>query len=283
MSRDWTNREKIADLLLFESHEDPGRQVHDAGPICRNDAGGAEGDLVSHRRGPGADRAFAVSGGVPRQGQDVLLFTDPIDEFTLPSLGEYKGKKLQAVDRGEPEESKDEAANKTAVQERFQKLFDSLRSKLSEVSDIRLSSRLKRSSCLVATAGGMSARPRALMQRMGRSEELGSPRRILELNGEHPAVLALRSFMKTMLKIRGSKVMLACCTIRPSSPRVRASPILPTSRVVSMICWCGVRRQRMSEPPWRSAYLSGAAHGVSGRVFLRLLRARLLNTLEQRH
>ena len=29
------------------------------------------------------------------KGQDVLLLTDPIDEFMLPSLREYKGKKLQ--------------------------------------------------------------------------------------------------------------------------------------------------------------------------------------------
>jgi molecular chaperone HtpG len=127
------------------------------------------------------------------RGQDVLLLTDPIDEFALPNLGKYKDKELKAVDRDEPEESKEEAAKKTEMQGQFQKLFDNLKSKLPEVSDIRLSSRLKDSAaCLVAGAGSMSAHLERLMQRMGRTEEMEPSRRILELNGEHPAVRALQ-------------------------------------------------------------------------------------------
>jgi molecular chaperone HtpG len=127
------------------------------------------------------------------RGQDVLLLTDPIDEFTLPALGKYKDKELKAVDRDEPEANKDEAAKKTEVQEKFKKLFDYLKTKLPEVSDIRLSSRLQESAaCLVAGAGGMSAHMERLMQRVGRANELEPSRRILELNGEHPAVLALQ-------------------------------------------------------------------------------------------
>ncbi len=119
--------------------------------------------------------------------------TDPIDEFALPGLGKYKDKELKAVDRDEPEENKEEAAKKTEMQEQFQKLFDYLKSKLTEVSDIRLSSRLKDSAaCLVAGSGGMSAHLERLMQRMGRTEEMKPVRRILELNGEHPAVRALQ-------------------------------------------------------------------------------------------
>ena len=35
------------------------------------------------------------------RGQDVLVLTDPIDEFMVPSLAIYKGKSLKAADRGE--------------------------------------------------------------------------------------------------------------------------------------------------------------------------------------
>ena len=141
---------------------------------------------------PRADRAFAVPGGVPRQGQDVLLLTDPIDEFMIPSLPEYKGKKLQAADRGELEaDKKDE--KKAEDDEKYKKLFEHLKAKLPEVSDVRLSSRLKESAaCLVAGEGDMSAHLERLMQRMGRADEAAGAKRILELNGEHPAVVALR-------------------------------------------------------------------------------------------
>ena len=35
------------------------------------------------------------------RGWDVLLMTDPIDEFILPSLQEYRGKHLKAADKGD--------------------------------------------------------------------------------------------------------------------------------------------------------------------------------------
>src|SRR5882724_6903557 len=35
------------------------------------------------------------------KGQEVLFLTDAIDEFVAQALTEYKGKKLQAIDKGE--------------------------------------------------------------------------------------------------------------------------------------------------------------------------------------
>ena len=35
------------------------------------------------------------------KGQDVLLLTDPVDEFVFPTCGEYKGKSSRPADRGE--------------------------------------------------------------------------------------------------------------------------------------------------------------------------------------
>ena len=40
-------------------------------------------------------RALAVPGGVPGKGQDVLLLTDPIDEFAIPSLRRVQGQAAQ--------------------------------------------------------------------------------------------------------------------------------------------------------------------------------------------
>jgi molecular chaperone HtpG len=193
LSRDWNNREKIADLLLFESMKTPASQFTTLAKYVA--AMPAEQKAIWYLIGDNREMLehSPYLETVRARGQDVLLLTDPIDEFTLPSLGKYKDKELKAVDRDEPEQSKEETAKKTGMQEQFQKLFDYLKSKLPEVSDIRLSSRLKDSAaCLVAGSGAMSAHLERLMQRMGRGEELKSARRILELNGEHPAVRALQ-------------------------------------------------------------------------------------------
>jgi molecular chaperone HtpG len=193
VNRDWSNREKIADLLLFESMKTPAGEYTtlakyvEAMPADQK----AIWYLIGETREQLEHSPYLET--FRARGQDVLLLTDPIDEFTLPHLGKYKDKELKAVDRDEPEPDEDEAAKKTQEQEKFQKLFAHLKEKLPEVSDVRLSSRLKESAaCLVAGEGGLSAHMERLMQRMGRDQGIEASRRILELNGEHPAVLALQ-------------------------------------------------------------------------------------------
>jgi molecular chaperone HtpG len=193
VNRDWSNREKIADLLLFESMKTPAGEYTTLAKYV--EAMPAEQKAIWYLIGETREQIehSPYLETFRARGQDVLLLTDPIDEFTLPHLGKYKDKELKAVDRDEPESDKDEAAKKTQEQEKFQRLFAHLKEKLPEVSDVRLSSRLKESAaCLVAGEGSMSAHMEQLMQRMGREQGIEASRRILELNGEHPAVLALQ-------------------------------------------------------------------------------------------
>jgi molecular chaperone HtpG len=192
VSRDWNNRKQLADLLLFESlRTETGKFTTLAEYVEKMPAEqkeiyyliGESRELLEHSPYLEAFRA---------RGYDVLLLTDPIDEWVLPALHEYKDKKLKAADRGELDGDKGE--KKPETEEKFKKLFEHLKGKLSEVSDVRLSSRLKESAaCLVADEGAMTAHMERLMQKIGRAEEVGASKRILELNGEHPAVLALQA------------------------------------------------------------------------------------------
>jgi len=119
----------------------------------------------------------------------VLLLTEPIDEFVVSSLHAYKGKELRAADRGEIAD-KSEDAEKT---ERFKGLIEYLKKAIPEVSDVRLSRRLKESAaCLVASEHGVTAHMERLLQRMGRGDLGDAVKRILELNADHPAIVALR-------------------------------------------------------------------------------------------
>ena len=145
-------------------------------------------------------------------GHDVLLLTDPVDEFFVQGLGRYKEKTLTAVDRATPAGEVD-----AAQKERYAKLLDTLKAKLPEVAEVRLSTRLKDSAvCLVAAEHGMSAHLERLMARHGR--EVGENKRVLEINGSHPLLEKMLALPGEDPRLEGTPV---CCTIRPSSPRDR--------------------------------------------------------------
>jgi molecular chaperone HtpG len=189
LTRDWSNREKIADLLLFESaNTEAGMTATFADYVSKMPEGQTD---IAYLIGESAEqlRHSPYLEAFKAKGQDVLLLTDPIDEFAIPQLGTYKGKKLVAADRTEatganevPQEDKD----------RLAALLTALKEKLPEAADVRLTTRLTESAaCLVADAHGMSAHMERLMERMGR--DAGTAKRVLELNPRHATVEALRS------------------------------------------------------------------------------------------
>ncbi len=192
VGQDWSNREKIADLLLFESTKtEKGKfttlaQYVENMPVSQKEIyylTGESRELIEHSPLLEAYNA---------RGEEVLLLTDPIDEFVIPSLHEYKGKRLQAVDKGQAQGEVGEE-----VKRRFEPLLKLLKEKVPEVKDVRLSNRLKESAaCLVSDEGAVGANLERLMTRMGRGHELPPDRRILEVNPEHPAVDALAKLLE---------------------------------------------------------------------------------------
>jgi molecular chaperone HtpG len=190
VGRDRANREKIADLLLFESLKTPAGQhtTLEKYVAAMPDDQKEIYYLIGEGREPLEHSPYLEA--FRARGQDVLLLTDPIDEFMAPNLGRYRDKELKAIDQG-PLDA--DTGVKKEDQEKYKPLLEHLKGKLPEVSDVRLSGRLKESAaCLVADPGAMTAHLERLMQRLGRGEDVGASKRVLELNGEHPAVVALR-------------------------------------------------------------------------------------------
>ncbi len=191
INRDFTNRDALANLLLFESmNTEPGKlisleQYVETMPAEQTDIWYLIGESREVIEKSPLLELFRA------KGWNVLLLTEPIDEFMIPSLGKFKDKKLSPVDRGDLDSSVTDA--KPANAEDFAGLLAFLKEKLTEVNDVRLSSRLKESaSCLVADGAAMSAHFERLMRRMNREPGADS-KRVLELNAEHPAVLALQT------------------------------------------------------------------------------------------
>ena len=126
------------------------------------------------------------------RGWNVLFMTDPVDEFVMSSVTEYREKKYKAADKGDIAADESARARAEDDEKTFKGLIDTLKGKIPEVQDVRLSTRLKDSaSCLVADEGAMSAHMERLMQRMGEGGAQSS-KRILELNAAHPVVQGLQ-------------------------------------------------------------------------------------------
>ena len=164
LSSDWGNREKLADLLLYESTKTkPGELISFAKYV----EGMPEGqDEIYYLIGESREliEQSPHIEALKAQGREVLLMTEPIDEFAVEALGEYKGKKLKAADKGAPSITVDEQKK-----EKYQSLLELLKNRLAEVKEVRLSTRLKDSaSCLVSEEGDMGAHMERLMKRMGR-------------------------------------------------------------------------------------------------------------------
>lgn len=120
-----------------------------------------------------------------QRGIEVLLMTDPVDEWVMDWVREYEGKSFQSVAKGEldlpgadaeekPEEETDEDPLCAQIQEA---LGD-------EVEAVRRSSRLTDSpSCLVRGEHDFSPAMWELMRRQGQS--LPKPKLVLEINPNH--------------------------------------------------------------------------------------------------
>ncbi|MBA4067897.1 MAG: molecular chaperone HtpG [Isosphaera sp.] len=188
LTRDWANREKIADLLLFESAgTEAGRFTTLAEYVSRMPADQAE---ILYLTGESAEvlRRSPYLEAFRARGRDVLLLTDPIDDFALPGLGSYRGKPLKAADRADTSPGDPVGEG---LKEGFVKVLLFIKETLTEMADVRLTSRLTDSAaCLVADGPAVSARLERLLGRMGR--DVGDARRVLELNPGHPAVRAVR-------------------------------------------------------------------------------------------
>ena len=140
--------------------------------------------------------------GFAARGLEVLLLTDPIDEFWLPAVGAYKGKSFRSVTKGAAELDKfkvDKAeaadAEKKDDTDTADKNVDSLVALLKltlkdAVKDVRTSNRLTDSPvCLVADERDMDIHLERLLKQHRQLD--AAAKRILEINPAHGVIRAL--------------------------------------------------------------------------------------------
>ena len=122
------------------------------------------------------------------KGYEVLLMTDPVDEWMLQFLREFDGKRFRNIAEGDLDlaDASDKKKTEEAEKGPFAGVLAAIKERMKEsLSEVRLTSLLKDSpSRLVSDAGSMSLRMEQRMKSFG--GEQGLSKRILELNPEHP-------------------------------------------------------------------------------------------------
>src|SRR5262249_53480055 len=112
VNQDWGNREKIANLLLFESTKtEAGKFTTLAQFVERMPADQKEIWYLAGESRELIENSPAIE-GLKASGQEVLLLTDPIDDFVIQALHQYKDKTLKAADKGQTGEAEVDATKK---------------------------------------------------------------------------------------------------------------------------------------------------------------------------
>lgn len=142
--------------------------------------------------------------GFLAKGIEVLLLTDPIDEFWVPAVGEFEGKKLKSIADADVDLSQVKADDKAeadkpeaAPAEAMDTLIAALKLNLDgKVKDVRATDRLTSSAvCLAVDAGQMSMHLEKLLKAHNQLDQ-DSPR-VLEINPRHPLIKALADKVKS--------------------------------------------------------------------------------------
>ncbi|MFQ5773075.1 MAG: molecular chaperone HtpG [Kiloniellaceae bacterium] len=158
----------------------------------------------------GQDAIYTISGedaeavrkspqleGFAAKGVEVLLLTDPVDEFWVPAVMDYQGKPFKSVTRGGADLSKIGGKEKEAAAETQPEAagVDALVAfiKLAlkdEVKDVRASERLTDSAvCLVADEGDLDMHLERLLKQHRQLDRVS--KRILEINPRHSLIRRL--------------------------------------------------------------------------------------------
>ena len=199
-SEDHENKEKIAELILFQSSHHEEKLSPLADYVSRMKEGQEAIYYLTGASRPAIESSPHLE-ALRAKGIEVLYLTDAVDELVVESLAEYQGKKLKSAGKGtvdlgtaeEKEEKKKELDEKTRA---YQGLLEWIQKALDDrIKEVRLSARLTASpACLVGGEHDFSPR---LEQLLKRDTDRPRQRRILELNPDHEIVKRLERMVES--------------------------------------------------------------------------------------
>jgi molecular chaperone HtpG len=184
-------RDRVAELCRFTTTHESG-QTSLADYVSRMPEGQT---AIYYAIG---DSPAAVAGsphleGLRKRGYEILLLSDPVDEWAIEALARYKEKPLTSAMRADLKIDDDKKEETEQAKGVVAPLVDRMKAFLKgKVVDVRASDRLTDSPvCLVIPAGSHHAPMEQMLRAAGR--DVGPSRRILEVNPSHPLVKSLQA------------------------------------------------------------------------------------------
>ncbi len=183
----------LRDLLIFytsEDHQMTLKEYVENMPESQKSIYYASSDSVKHAL------SLPQCEEVRSRGYEILCLTTPIDEMVLEALHDQDGKSFCNVvtdDLGFDTEEEKKAAEERDIENK--EFLDFVKESVGDaVSKVRLSRKLASQPCCLTTEGGLTLEMEKYFRR-GPSPEMRNIRatRVLELNGEHKAVEALKA------------------------------------------------------------------------------------------
>ena len=117
---------------------------------------------------------------------EVLVFTDPIDEFVIKVLGEYDGKKFKSISETSTDNSEESATDTEIIKDMLEILKD-------EVVEIRENPSLKNDASYLSSRGEISIEMEKTLKNMPGNQNFKAEK-VLEINPNHPAFEKLEKY-----------------------------------------------------------------------------------------
>ena len=189
LNTDYTNRDKLIELLRFESTKTVGGEFVTLKEY--SERMGADQKEVYYHSGTSRAQLLAHPNLEYFQdmGIEVLLLSDPVDVFVIPSIHEYDKKPLKSIEKADIDFSKQKKESAEPLAENLlAPVLQLFRETLGEgIEDVIESHRLVNSPVtLVSGKDGLDSQIEKMMKMM--QSDMPAAKRILEVNTSHPII-----------------------------------------------------------------------------------------------
>jgi molecular chaperone HtpG len=196
---DATTKEKLADLLRYHSTKSGSEMTSLKEYVTRMKEGQEDIYFICGESKKQVESSPFLE-ALKKKGLEVLLMTDPIDEYSMQQLKEYDGKKFKNISKeGVSTATTDEEKSKAEeLKKQTEDLCKHIKETLGEsnVEKVVTSSRLADSPCCIVTGEfGWTANMERIMKAQAlrnNSQSFMVSKKTLEINPEHPIVVELR-------------------------------------------------------------------------------------------